>query len=65
MQNVLWIVGLAVITLTALAAIGGLGNLEDEDELGAGARRDGFIPRALFGYRADVVDRLLSDDKNE
>ena len=63
MQNVLWIVGLVVIALTALAAMGGLGTLQDEDELGDGARKDGFIPRALFGYRPDVVDRLLGDDK--
>lgn len=63
MQNVLWIVALVVIGLTALAAIGGLGTLEDEDELGAGARKDGFIPRALFGYRTDVVDRLLDEEK--
>ncbi|MEY4347747.1 MAG: hypothetical protein RIS43_166 [Actinomycetota bacterium] len=62
MQNLLWILALLVIAATALAAMGGLGELHDEDELGT--EKSSVIPTALFGYRKDVVDRLL-DSKGD
>lgn len=53
------IVAVLVLGLGLLAALGALGELEPEDDLaGAGPDR---IPLALFGYRRDVVDRLLRD----
>jgi hypothetical protein len=63
MQNLLWILALIVIAATALAAMGGLGELPDEDELGAD--KSSVIPTALFGYRKDVVDRLLSEQRDK
>lgn len=62
MTWVLWLVGVAVIIGTAIAAMGGFGELPADDELGGSAgRTPSRIPLALFGYRRDVVDRLLAD----
>jgi len=64
---VFWVIGLAVIAVTALAATGALGSLSDEDEtagppvFSAAELRSRHIPLSLFGYRKDVVDRLLDD----
>ena len=63
MQNLLWIVALLVIAVTALAAMGGLGELPDEDELGT--EKSSVIPTSLFGYRKDVVDRLLDSQRDK
>lgn len=61
MAWVLWLVGVAVIVGTLLAALGGFGELPTEDELGGTTENPpGRIPLALFGYRRDVVDRLLA-----
>lgn len=62
MAWVLWLVGVAVIIGTGLAAMGGFGDLPVEDELGGSqGRTPSRIPLALFGYRRDVVDRLLAE----
>ena len=57
---VIWlyiVVALVVIGVGLLAAVGGFSGLDEDDELaGAGPHR---IPLQLFGYRRDVVDRLL------
>ena len=55
MQNLLWILGLAAIALTALAAMGGLGELEDEQEFGD------KLPTTFLGYDKSAVDRILED----
>lgn len=55
--------GVAVVALGLLAAVGALGELAPEDDL-AGAAED-QIPTALFGYRKDVVDRLLAEARAE
>lgn len=66
MAWVLWLVGVAVIIGTALAAMGAFGELPAEDELGGGdGRLPGRIPLALFGYRRDVVDRMLAERDSE
>lgn len=62
MQTVLWIVAIAVIAGTALAALGGFSTLEDDDEFASRENANKKIPLALFGYRKDVVDRLLKRD---
>lgn len=62
MSWVLWLVGLAVVAGFALVALGAFGGLADEDDFNAEGWRDlpgRRIPLALFGYRRDVVDRLL------
>ena len=56
---ILWIVAIGVIATGLIAAIGGFSQLEDEDDF-AGASED-HIPLQLFGYRRDVVDRLLAE----
>jgi len=69
MEWVLWIVGIGLIAVFALAATGALGELRAEDDfdpqlprvnaaLDPSQRR---IPLALFGYRRDVVDTLLDE----
>lgn len=64
MAWVLWLVGLAVLVTFGLAAIGALGSLDDEDDFAAAGSHnaeDRTLPLALFGYRRDVVDRLLAE----
>lgn len=58
--HVIWFLvfaGVGVIALGGLAAMGALGSISEEDELASSAR----IPTALFGYRRDVVDRMLAE----
>ena len=57
------LLGVAVLAIGLLAAVGALGELAPEDDL-AGANED-HIPTALFGYRKDVVDRLLEQARAE
>ena len=57
------LLGVAVVAIGLLAAVGALGELDSDDDL-AGAHPD-HIPTALFGYRKDVVDRLLAEARNE
>lgn len=67
MSWILWLVGLAVIAFTALAAMGVFGEMERENELlpqiplDAEKVADIAIPLSFIGYRKDVVDQLLED----
>ena len=63
MTWVLWLLAIGVVIVTVLAALGAFGEMPEDDEL-AGANAD-HIPLALFGYRRDVVDRLLAEAKSE
>lgn len=63
MAWLLWLTVIVLIAVGLIAAIGGFGSLEAEDDL-AGAGEES-IPLALFGYRRDVVDRLLDKAKNQ
>jgi len=65
---ILWILGLAVIAIFALVAMGALGSLENEDDFAEPHMghdiadiKETKIPIALFGYRRDVVDRMLEE----
>ena len=57
------LLGVAVVAIGLLAAVGALGELTADDDL-AGAHED-HIPTELFGYRKDVVDRLLEQARSE
>jgi hypothetical protein len=67
MAWILWLVGLTIIALTALAATGTFGSMADENELIPQQPVDPTqlselsIPLSILGYRRDVVDSLLED----
>ena len=68
MAWMLWILGLAVIAVFTLAAMGALGSLDVEDDFAQPHMghdiadiKETKIPIALFGYRRDVVDRMLEE----
>ena len=57
-----------MIAVFALAAMGALGNLDVEDDFAdphmghdIADIKETKIPIALFGYRRDVVDRMLEE----
>ena len=67
MSWILWLIGLAVIAFTALAAMGVFGEMPEENELlsqvplDATKVADMSIPLSFIGYRKDVVDNILED----
>ena len=68
MAWILWLLGLAMIAVFALAAMGALGTLDVEDDFSdphmghdIADIKETKIPIALFGYRRDVVDRMLEE----
>ena len=68
MAWVLWILGIALIVVFALAALGALGSLDTEDDFAQPHMGHDIadikatkIPIALFGYRRDIVDRMLDE----
>ena len=65
-RDVFWlifIVGLVVIGVFALAATGALGELKSDDsfETNASFEEGQRIPLTLFGYQKTRVDRVISD----
>lgn len=65
---ILWILGLGLIAVFTLVAMGALGSLEAEDDFAEPHMghdiadiKETKIPIALFGYRRDVVDRMLGE----
>lgn len=65
---ILWILGLGLIAVFTLVAMGALGSLEAEDDFAEPHMghdiadiKETKIPIALFGYRRDVVDRMLEE----
>lgn len=68
MAWILWVLGLAMIAVFALAAMGALGSLNVDDDFAdphmghdIADIKETRIPIALFGYRRDVVDRMLDE----
>ncbi|MEY2634784.1 MAG: hypothetical protein RIS75_724 [Actinomycetota bacterium] len=67
MSWILWLLGLAVIAFTALAATGAFGEMESENELISQVPLDPekvadiAIPLSFIGYRKDVVDHIIED----
>lgn len=68
MAWILWLLGLAMIAVFALAAMGALGSLDVDDDFAdphmghdIADIKETKIPIALFGYRRDVVDRMLEE----
>jgi len=64
---VIFLVGLAVIAIFALAATGALGELKSDDSLDTQAPYESGqrIPLSLFGYQKTRVDRIISDLQTE
>lgn len=65
---ILWILGLGLIAVFTLVAMGAMGSLEAEDDFAEPHMghdiadiKETKIPIALFGYRRDVVDRMLEE----
>ena len=60
---VIFLVGLAVIAIFALAATGALGELKSDDSLDTASPYESGqrIPQTLFGYQKSRVDRIIAD----
>jgi hypothetical protein len=67
MYWVIFLVGLAVIAIFALAATGALGELKSDDSLDTQAPYESGqrIPQSLFGYQQSRVDRIIADLQSE
>jgi hypothetical protein len=67
MSWVLWLLGVVVIAIFALVAVGAFGQISDEEVFNSDVEyRPGMkLPLSLLGYRKDVVDALLEKQFQE
>jgi hypothetical protein len=63
MSWILWLLGLVVVGVFALVAVGAFAQVDDEEVLDSEVRyQPGMkLPLSVFGYRKDVVDQLLEN----
>ncbi|MEN9922566.1 MAG: hypothetical protein RIS09_80 [Actinomycetota bacterium] len=67
MSWILWLLGVVVIAVFSLVAIGAFGQIADEEILDENVEyKPGMkLPLSVLGYRKDVVDRLLERAYND
>jgi hypothetical protein len=67
MSWILWLLGVVIIAIFALVAVGASGQISDEEVLDSDVEfRPGMkLPLSLLGYRKDVVDALLEKQFQE